>query len=324
MNEELNIPYYNLINLVEKVINPFSRETITEQIKSEFGKGFLIWHNLGNGIATSANNYTLNKDYIISLESDVPGAVIIFNLGEDIIYRFKDGKKYELKKNRFFVGFSSDEFVVQMLLKKELNYNNLTIGIKEELFLRLTNNFEILKEKMEEAKEKNYSILDGSEIDPDQLEMLSSFKEKIVDKNLLNQLYFESKTTNLIHYTINKLQKIINASSTLDTKKIDSLERAKQIILTEYSSSLSIKEIAYKSAINECYLKKDFKSYYGMTIYEMLQRHRMEMAKNFLKENYSVKETALKVGYKHIGNFSKLFTSYFNTTPSNYKKELEN
>ncbi|XOB62739.1 helix-turn-helix domain-containing protein [Campylobacterota bacterium DY0563] len=322
MNEDLNISSYDLTNLVEKRISPFSRETITEEIKPKYGEGFLVWHNLGNGIATSANNYTLNNNYTISLESNVAGAVIIFNLGEDITYRFKDEKEYILRRNRFFIGFSSNEFIVHMLLNKNLNYNTLTIGIKEELFLKLTNNFKLLKKKMNEAKEKNYSLLEGTKIDPEQLEMLSSFKEKILDENLLNQLYFESKTTNLIHYTINKLQNIVDTGDKLDTKKIDYLERAKQIILTEYNKPLSIKDISYKSAVNECYLKKDFKYYYGMTIHEMLQKHRLEMSKKFLKDNYSVKEVAQKVGYKHIGNFSKLFFKFYGITPTNYKKKF--
>ena len=130
---------------------------------------------------------------------------------------------------------------------------------------------------------------------------------------------------NLLHYTIEKIAKNLNALSTnYDKNRVSNLERAKEIIMSEYSSNLSIKDIAYKSAINECYLKKDFKKYYGMTILEMLQKRRLEVAKELLKDDFSINEVATKVGYKHTGHFSKLFFNYFNIIPSSYKKQFTN
>ena len=76
--------------------------------------------------------------------------------------------------------------------------------------------------------------------------------------------------------------------------------------------------------INICYLKKDFKEYYGMTILEMLQKRRLEVAKQLLKENFSVKEVSIKIGYKHSGHFSKLFFDSFGISPSIYRKQLNN
>ena len=94
--------------------------------------------------------------------------------------------------------------------------------------------------------------------------------------------------------------------------------------MKEYSSNLSIKSIAYKSAINECYLKKDFKEFYNMTILEMIQKRRLEVASELLKDDFNVNEVALKVGYKHTGYFSKLFINYFKVSPMEYKKQLRN
>ncbi|MFY9081651.1 AraC family transcriptional regulator, partial [Aliarcobacter butzleri] len=126
------------------------------------------------------------------------------------------------------------------------------------------------------------------------------------------------------HYTIKKISKILN-NQTLDSSRISSLQRAKEIIMKEYNNpNLTIKNIAYKSAINECYLKKDFKEYYGMTILEMLQKRRLEIAKELLKENFALKEVITKIGYKHIGHFNKLFFYNFGISPSNYKKQLNN
>ena len=59
-----------------------------------------------------------------------------------------------------------------------------------------------------------------------------------------------------------------------------------------------------------------------MTVYEMLQKQRLHVAKSLLQKHVSVKEAAFKVGYKHTGNFSKLFMEHFGITPSVYRKQL--
>lgn len=124
----------------------------------------------------------------------------------------------------------------------------------------------------------------------------------------------------LIHYTIEKVSKSLNQN--LEKNKILYLEKARNIILNEYNQNLSIKDLAYKCAVNECYLKKDFKDYFGMTIFQMLQDRRPEVAKELLKEGFSIKEVAFKVGYKHSGNFSKLFFEKYKLSPSAYQKQI--
>lgn len=322
MVKENKLSYYDLIDVVKKSNNSFSRENIFGKLKDNLGDGFFIWNDLGNGIACASSNYKLVQDLDIFLDSKINGAVLIFNLGNEIRYEYKDKKTFTLQKNHFVIGFSTDDFYADIKLKKQCHYNTLTIGIKEELFLQLADNLEIMKEKMKSARTSSYALLDGGNIDPEQFEILSAFNEESLNENLLNNLFLESKVTSLTHYTIEKILKDMSKSLSIDESILKSLRKAKQIILDDYASSLSIKEIAYKSAINECYLKKEFKLYYGMTVYEMLQKQRLETAKQFLKDGVSVKQTALKVGYKHSGHFSKLFCEHYGLTPSVYRKQF--
>ncbi len=317
--------YYDLINIVKNETSPFLRQNLIGKVKKNLGNGIFIWHDLGNGIASSSCNYKLNSDLNIVLSSKIAGAVLIFNLSEDTIYyTFKNKKKFELKKNSFIIGLSTDNFYVEMNLKKNTTYNTLTIGIKKALFFHLVSKMKDIEKKFKELKKNNYAIIDGDNIDLKQYENINFFQKETFNKNFLSNLYLESKTTDLIYYTINKIVEKTN-NSKIDSNKIDSIKRAKEIILKEYSNSnLCIKDIAYKSATNECYLKKDFKAFYGMTLHKMLQKRRLEVAKEFLKENFSVKEVCLKVGYKHTGHFSKLFYNYFGITASEYKKEKNN
>lgn len=316
------VNYLDLIELSKKISNPFSREIYIGKIKKEFGDGFTIFYDLGNGIAVYVRNFIPKKDILLIEECNVSGGSLIFNLSSNIKFIYKDKKEHILKKNSFLLGLSSNKFYVEVPLKKELPLIEFAIGIKEELFLKLAHPIENIQEYMKKAHKQSYYILKDLQIDTLQFELFSHFKNEKSFEDILNSIYLESRTTNLLHYTIEKIAKTLNKS--LDKNRIYSLERAKEIIMKEYNQNLSIKDIAYKSAINECYLKKDFKEYFGMTILEMIQKRRLEVAKELLNNNFNVNEVATKVGYKHSGHFSKLFFDYFNISPNSYKKQFTN
>ncbi|MFW2591003.1 helix-turn-helix domain-containing protein [Aliarcobacter butzleri] len=318
------INYNDLIKISKRISNPFSREIFFAEIKEEFGNGYTIFYDLGNGIAVFVRNFIPKKDFILVEECNIAGTSFIFNLSSNITFIYKDKEEYILKKNHFFIEIASDKFYCEVPLKKAQPFTMFFIGMKEELFLKIAYPIKDIQEYMKKAFKQSYYILKESQIDTLQSELFNDFKDENSFEDILKTINLESKTTNLIHYTIKKISKILN-NQTLDSSRISSLQRAKEIIMKEYNNpNLTIKNIAYKSAINECYLKKDFKEYYGMTILEMLQKRRLEIAKELLKENFALKEVITKIGYKHIGHFNKLFFDNFGISPSNYKKQLNN
>ena len=318
------INYTDLVELEKEITHPFSRIVTVLNIKKTFGKGFLIKYDIGNGLAVYVRNFILNQDIILLEESNVSGACFIFNLGNDVLFRYKDRKEYILRKNHFFIELASDKFYCEVPLKKDEPFISFFIGIKDDLFLKLANTIENIQEYMNKTNLQSYYALKDLKIDTLQLELVNSFKEKEYFENVLKSIYVESKTSNLLHYSIEKTAKVLNNSNFLsyDENRLTSLERAKEIIMKEYSKNLSIKEIAYRSAINECYLKKDFKEYFGITVYEMLQERRLKIAQELLQKDFCVKEVSFKVGYKHASNFSKLFQNHFGISPSKYKKQF--
>lgn len=71
---------------------------------------------------------------------------------------------------------------------------------------------------------------------------------------------------------------------------------------------LTIKELARKVAMNECYLKKGFKTLTGKTINEYQQHLRITKAKELLQQQgQTVSEVASTLGYSSISHFSTAF-----------------
>lgn len=317
------IQYKDLIEIDKKIINPFSREIYICKIKEEFGNGYTIFYDLGNGIAVYFRNFTPKINLIIAEECDVSGGSLIFNLSStNIDFSFKNSK-FSLDKDRFILGLSTDQFYTEVPIKKWQHILEFAIGMKEELFLEIFSSVENIQNYMNRAYSDGCQyIVQKLPIDAFQLELINYFKDKNKFEDILQSIYLESKTMSLIHHSATKIAQSLNKN--LSEEKLTYLNKAKDIIFNEYSTNLSIKNIAYKSAINECYLKKDFKEYFGMTILQMIQERRLEVAKELLALNLTIKEVSFKVGYKNTGHFCKLFLDKFKISPSLYQKQLQN
>jgi len=83
---------------------------------------------------------------------------------------------------------------------------------------------------------------------------------------------------------------------------------ATRVIAAHIDQPLTIRELARKVAMNECYLKKGFKALVGKTIHEYQQGLRITKAKELLQqEGQSVSDVANILGYSSISHFSAAF-----------------
>ncbi|HTE12422.1 MAG TPA: AraC family transcriptional regulator, partial [Chitinophagaceae bacterium] len=81
-----------------------------------------------------------------------------------------------------------------------------------------------------------------------------------------------------------------------------------------------IPELAKMVNISETKLKNNFKTVYGMPIYQYFQKARMRAARDTLETNkYSVKQVAIELGYTNLSNFSTAFRKEFGILPSELK-----
>ncbi len=88
----------------------------------------------------------------------------------------------------------------------------------------------------------------------------------------------------------------------------EKIKEARLIIEANIDQPITIRELSRKVAINECYLKKGFKTIVGKTIHEYQQDLRIAKAKELLREQgQSVTEVANTLGYSSISHFSTAF-----------------
>lgn len=140
-------------------------------------------------------------------------------------------------------------------------------------------------------------------------------------EGLLKEIFLQSKALELLIYSSDQFirnnpeERYGCRFLTHDEDRLK-IVQAKEILLEHLDSPITIKELARKVAMNECYLKKGFKAMFSTTIYDYFQKERMERAKVLLYEKgFSVSEVAVKMGYSCISHFSTAFKKHTGLKP---------
>ena len=112
--------------------------------------------------------------------------------------------------------------------------------------------------------------------------------------------------------------KVIPLKSKLDESEVERLMQAESLLVKDYSTAPpTISKLSRICAMSATKLKNDFKSLYGVPIYEYFQRNRMAKAKSLLMEgSYTSKEVGMKIGYSNLSHFAAAFKKEFGILPS--------
>ena len=116
---------------------------------------------------------------------------------------------------------------------------------------------------------------------------------------------YERKRNSLFHVQLSKtdIDRVMQVEAAL-TKDI-------------FEPAPTIPQLARMVSISESKLKKDFKTIYGVPVYEYFQKIRMQAAKDkLLSGGHSVKEVAMELGYSNLSNFTIAFKKEFGLLPS--------
>lgn len=136
----------------------------------------------------------------------------------------------------------------------------------------------------------------------------------------LDNILIHTKVNELLLYSMEALQEDQEDTPTcplsIEADFVNRLFDAKQLLLDNLGTPLTIKELSKKVAMNECYLKKGFKDLFGSTIFEFYQKERMSHAKYLLYEKgLTVTEVADLLGYSSISHFSTAFKKFTGLRP---------
>ena len=149
--------------------------------------------------------------------------------------------------------------------------------------------------------------------------MLNQIKNKNIN-NINEYILFKTKVAEVISYILD-LQ--INSTEEIGINDITIAENIKEIIKSYSVSDIpSIRKICQITGMSNYQLQTIFKEVEGLTIFQYIQKIKMNYAKFLLDTSPKVNilDVATEVGYDSPSKFSMAFKKFFGVLPSKYKK----
>ncbi|MCR5784499.1 MAG: AraC family transcriptional regulator [Eubacterium sp.] len=152
----------------------------------------------------------------------------------------------------------------------------------------------------------NSSYLDRKEI----LHRVMRFETEIDFINNLTDLLSELRRQFFMLESVGKKDLISTVRSFIDENITD--------------PSLSLQSVAEHFDLSPTQLTRQFKGYFGITLYSYLQQQRFKNAQKKLQDNpkITLQQLALKSGYNDISTMYRAFKKYEGITPGNFKNSL--
>lgn len=115
------------------------------------------------------------------------------------------------------------------------------------------------------------------------------------------------------------------SSPVQSSKKIKQLKKALQMIETQYSSTITLPQMAKVCGMSPKYFCRFFKEMTHKTPVDYLNNYRVKRACEMLRQNQeSITEIALSCGFNDLSYFIKTFKRYKGVSPKNYQKQIQN
>jgi len=292
------------------------------RIPPKVGTGYSVAYNLPDSLSVLISDGVFNDGLIMHRTGATNQQYFILQFNEsmnstaDIDKVYGEQHIYDLQKNSILLTSSlmDIKFVIPPKIRLRSiriifgnDFLNSCIG-NEMADKFLSNYFSMLVKNLNlELIDTDYRLIMGELI-----------KEKIEHPLRLKFIYNRVMllVEKFVTGFISKLEKS-NKLIKLKDDEINRLIKVEALLVKDYSGTPPvIAALSKLAAMSPTKLKKDFKSMYGLPVYEYYQKNRMQRAKALLLEGrYAVKEVGIMVGYANLGHFAASFKKEFGVLP---------
>jgi AraC-like DNA-binding protein len=121
-----------------------------------------------------------------------------------------------------------------------------------------------------------------------------------------------------------EIQRVLTANSTLPQPTGMLVKQASVYIQQNYARSFSLVELSETIGVSRSYLSRIFKMDTGISLWEYLNRFRIQKAKELLLlTDESITAIAADVGYEDISYFSRVFREIAGCSPRAFRQQAK-
>ncbi|PVH24562.1 helix-turn-helix transcriptional regulator [Sphingobacterium corticibacter] len=204
-------------------------------------------------------------------------------------------------------------------IKQDIDYMYFLIVLSKDYYFNLIDRHSLLHEDFVREIEQGQYTSFSSEDFFVTLEMRRVIDDMVNcrQEGELKRIHTEARILELLMYQLEQLSGNGQETELIRGDDILKLENAREVLRSRYVTPPTQKELSREVGLNEFKLRRGFKEYFGITVYDYVTRLRMEEAKRLLLvEGQSISEVSSGVGFSHQNNFSIAFKKYFGLPPS--------
>jgi AraC-like DNA-binding protein len=270
-------------------------------------------------------NTYLNSVKLFKTTRCTPKGPLIYDLclilvlqGRKIGYLGTETFKYDYKN--YLVVPTTMPFECETFASKDEPFICILVSIDKNIMYELIDS--ISKEEIQDSNKSNLGVfsdnvtLEIEDIVFRLLKILESKEEsKILGNQILRELYYRISVGENSHF----LHKMF-----LNTNIEAKISKSLKTIHDNFSQHLEIPQLAKEEDMSVSSFHTHFKRITSHTPLQYIKKIRLNKAKEFItNENFQVNETAYKVGYESISQFSKDFKIYYGYPPKEAKPSFE-
>lgn len=285
--------------------------------------GQMIFRNFkGSGFEIWFSNYFIKHDTEFYGRADIPVLELHIQLTNRFNIEWDGVGKSQVEPYQFNLTYTP--FINNSaIFTNEKEYTTFDVHFTKEYLSHLVESFPALGFFLEEVEKGQPTNL--SPVDHFCTPVMITIIQQILNcsfKDIAARSYIESKIMELLlealaHTATNK----ILAPIKLSQYDIERLHEAKNLLLADFETKMSLVQLSRKVGINDFKLKKGFKYLFGSTVFDFQQAAKMEWAKTELLETKkSVEEIAYAIGYDFVSNFNIAFKKHFGYAPGFLRK----
>lgn len=140
-------------------------------------------------------------------------------------------------------------------------------------------------------------------------------------------LYCQAKAVELMCLILEHMKSAARKSAPfrdLHSRADERLREAFEFISRHYAEAITLERISREAGLNRTDLTNGFRRLYGMSVYDFIQKCRMERAHELLQDpTRAIIQIAEAVGYRHPCNFSTAFRAYYGCTPQRVRRQQD-
>ncbi|MGJ5632817.1 helix-turn-helix transcriptional regulator [Nostoc sp. CALU 1950] len=147
-------------------------------------------------------------------------------------------------------------------------------------------------------------------------------------RGIAKRMYLEGKVLELMGMLLGQEIEICDGKSNIEPLQpdvVDRIHNAREILMQRLDNPLSLNELARRVGLNECTLKRGFRSCFGTTVFGYLRHYKLEQARQLLDTGeMKITEIAHAMGYNSRSPFAAAFRKQFGMNPKEYQKLRKN